>query len=85
VSYISSTADTSVFLQVLSQIDPANVTAVSLMNDVFNNQLQLAASVLSLQKYSAAQSGDTEELTEVVAMLTLPQVQDLTTQIKESL
>lgn len=85
MSYITSGADTSVFLQVLSQIDPANVDAVSLMNDVFNNQLQLSASVLSLQKYSAAQAGDTEELTEVVAMLTLPQVQDLTTQIKESL
>jgi hypothetical protein len=81
VSYISSTADTSVFLQVLEQIDPANVDAVSLMNDVFSNQLQLAASVVNLQGHSITTDGDLNELAESVAANTLPRL----TIIKEEL
>jgi hypothetical protein len=81
VSYISSPADTSLLLQVLSQIDPANVTAVSLMNDVFNNQLQLAASVINLQSHSINADGDLHELAESIAANTLPRL----TIIKEEL
>lgn len=81
MSYISSPADTSLLLQVLSQIDPANVTAVSLMNDVFNNQLQLAASVINLQNHSINTDGDLHELAESVAANTLPRL----TIIKEEL
>lgn len=81
MSYISSTADTSVFLQVLEQIDPANVDAVKLMNDVFSNQLQLAASVINLQGHGINTDGDLHELAESVAANTLPRL----TIIKEEL
>jgi hypothetical protein len=81
MSFVTNGADTNVFLQVLSQIDPTNVDAVSLMNDVFNNQLQLAASVINLQNHSINTDGDLHELAESIAANTLPRL----TIIKEEL
>jgi hypothetical protein len=83
MSYVTSSADTSVFLQVLSQIDPANVTAVSLMNDVFNNQIQLAASVINLQANGISVDANLHQLGEVTAMNALPTLNEIKTELEE--
>ena len=82
MSYVTSSADTSVFLQVLEQIDPASVDAVSLMNDVFNNQLQLAASVINLQKHGVSVDANLQQLGEVTAMNALPTLKKIKTELE---
>jgi hypothetical protein len=83
MSYVTSSADTSVFLQVLSQIDPASATAVSLMNDVFTNQLQLAASIINLQKHGVSVDVNLHQLGDLAAMNALPTLEKIQTELKE--
>jgi predicted nucleic acid-binding protein len=85
MSYVTQPADTSVFLQVLAQIDPANTTAVSLMNDVFNNQLQLAAGILNLQKHGVAVDDNLHQLAESIAANTLPNFEKITNEVNSLL
>lgn len=85
MSFVSNAADTSVFLQVLEQIDPTNTDAVSLMESLFNNQLQMAAAITNLQRHGITVDGDIHELGESVAANTLPRLEPILQEVKDSL
>jgi hypothetical protein len=53
------------------------------MNDVFNNQLQLAASVINLQKHGVSVDVNLHQLGEVTAMNALPALNEIKTELKD--
>ena len=67
MSYISSGADVSVFLQVIEQMNPSDASALNLMSEIHNNQLQLSTLVGEIQLLASVTKGDTQELAESVA------------------
>jgi hypothetical protein len=53
------------------------------MNDVFNNQIQLAASVINLQANGISVDANLHQLGEVTAMNALPTLETIKTELEE--
>lgn len=67
MSFISSAGDVSPLLQILEKINPAQVTAVELMNTVHANQQVTADEVQTLKNQMVEAGIDIHELSEAAA------------------
>ena len=67
MSYLSEPKDASLMVQVLEQIDPSHVDAVSLMHTLFDNQLALTTALCTLQHHALDDLRNINTLTTCVA------------------